>query len=86
MHTKKVIGKVTETERDEIKSLIERKASLSELIKMADSESIYVYNKTNNNNQNNSDIRAAVPPPLPARGPGLNRHFFAFATFFDRDF
>ncbi len=46
MHTKKVIGKVTETERDEIKSLIERKASLSELIKMADSESIYVYNKT----------------------------------------
>jgi CXXX repeat modification system protein len=44
MDTKKVIGKVTETERNEIKDLFERKASLSELFKMADVKNLNVYN------------------------------------------
>jgi CXXX repeat modification system protein len=45
MHTKKVIGKVTETERDEIKFLIERKASLFELFKTADAKNLNFYSK-----------------------------------------
>jgi len=45
MHTKKVIGKVIETERDEIKSLIERKTTLFELFKTADARNLNVYTK-----------------------------------------
>lgn len=45
MYTKKVIGKVTETERDEIKSLFERKTSLSELFKTADAKNLNIYTK-----------------------------------------
>jgi CXXX repeat modification system protein len=45
MDMKKVIGKVTEIERNEIKNLYERKARLSELFKIADAKNLNVYNK-----------------------------------------
>jgi len=45
MDTKKVIGKVTEIERNEIKNLFERKNGLSELFKIVDEENLKLYNK-----------------------------------------
>lgn len=45
MTTRKQIGEVTESERDEIKHLFERKNGLSELFKIVDPSNELLYNK-----------------------------------------
>lgn len=45
MTTKKLIGKVTDAERDEIKRLFERKNGLSELFKIVDPANEALYNR-----------------------------------------
>ena len=45
MNAKKIVGKVNETERDEIKRLFERKNGLFELFKIINPDNTNLYNK-----------------------------------------